>query len=89
MSGKPRVPSKARAVPVGAAMICRGYTAAACEMTRPSKVSAAAAHMSARSVAAAHGVACQLQDTLISNFFVIMPAIGFFMSAPTASPVMV
>jgi hypothetical protein len=56
-SGKPRVPSKARAVPVGAAVVCRGNMAAACEMTRPSKVTAAAAHMPARSVAAAHGVA--------------------------------
>ncbi len=31
----------------------------------------------------------QLQVTVISNFFVIIPAIGFFMSAPCASPVMV
>ncbi len=38
---------------------------------------------------AARGATDQLQDTLISNFFVIMPAIGFFMSAPAASPVMV
>ena len=56
-AGKPWVPSKARAVPIGAAMICRGYMTAACEMTRPGKVSAAAAHMPNRSVAAADGMA--------------------------------
>lgn len=38
---------------------------------------------------ATRGVTYQLQVTLISNFFVIIPAIGFFMSAPCASPVMV
>ncbi len=30
----------------------------------------------------ARGMTPQLQVTLISNFFVIIPAIGFFMSAP-------
>jgi hypothetical protein len=30
----------------------------------------------------ARGMTYQLQVTLISNFFVIIPAIGFFMSAP-------
>ena len=39
--------------------------------------------------AASPGATYQLQVTLISNFFVIIPAIGFFMSAPCASPVMV
>ena len=31
----------------------------------------------------------QLQLTLMLNSFLIIPAVGFFMSAPSASPVMV
>jgi len=42
---------------ISAAVLCRGNMAAASEMTGPGKVSAAAAHMPNRSVAAAEGMA--------------------------------